>query len=499
MLTWMQRHKKWLVVTIWVSTIAFIGAGFVGWGTYDLNLNRTSSVAKVGDEKIGFAEFDLRYKQYFGLYNQIGDSNLDEQKAKEMGLDILALQSLVEDKLLLNYAKELGIAVGEDEVVNTLIAQEIFHDFNGSFDKNIYYELLTANGLKPSDYEEILASDILLQKINSLFFTNNSEDELEMLASSFFMQDDLNIGLVKPDELSIQDINQAKLEELYSEHKNELLMPQFYDISSYFIPAQKEGISENELQAFYEANKQDYTDFTGKILAYEDAKEQLITPFALEQLKDEANQAYLSLGKGELSFQKDLRIDDNDVFYPIELFEGIKAGALLKPFKFKQDGEDGLLILRVNAIQEARVKTFEEAKEELMPLYEQEIKKEALEQKAQLALKDFQGQNIGFVSRDSTRNLYKIDEELMNDTEFSYFLMNVFNSDQNSSYVLFDDKAILYKINRQRLAGKEKMQEYQSDLSQNLSRLKSEQIRQKLISELRKRYEIKIYYKGSQS
>ena len=37
MITWMQKHRKYLVVTIWVSTIAFVGAGFVGWGAYDLN------------------------------------------------------------------------------------------------------------------------------------------------------------------------------------------------------------------------------------------------------------------------------------------------------------------------------------------------------------------------------------------------------------------------------------------------------------------------------
>ncbi|WP_245821627.1 SurA N-terminal domain-containing protein, partial [Campylobacter vulpis] len=27
MLTWMQHHKKYLVVTIWISVIAFVGAG----------------------------------------------------------------------------------------------------------------------------------------------------------------------------------------------------------------------------------------------------------------------------------------------------------------------------------------------------------------------------------------------------------------------------------------------------------------------------------------
>jgi len=34
MITWMQTHKKWLIITIWIATIAFVGAGFVGWGAY---------------------------------------------------------------------------------------------------------------------------------------------------------------------------------------------------------------------------------------------------------------------------------------------------------------------------------------------------------------------------------------------------------------------------------------------------------------------------------
>ena len=34
MIAWMQKHNKYLVVTIWIATIAFIGAGFViGLGT----------------------------------------------------------------------------------------------------------------------------------------------------------------------------------------------------------------------------------------------------------------------------------------------------------------------------------------------------------------------------------------------------------------------------------------------------------------------------------
>ncbi|MCJ7766283.1 MAG: SurA N-terminal domain-containing protein, partial [Thiovulaceae bacterium] len=55
MITWMQRHRKYLVITIWISTFAFIGAGFVGWGQYSYG-DKAGAVAKVGDVSISQRE-----------------------------------------------------------------------------------------------------------------------------------------------------------------------------------------------------------------------------------------------------------------------------------------------------------------------------------------------------------------------------------------------------------------------------------------------------------
>ncbi|MEJ5169337.1 MAG: SurA N-terminal domain-containing protein, partial [Arcobacteraceae bacterium] len=66
MIEWMQRHKKWLVITIWISTIAFIGAGFVGWGAYDFGKSE-GAVAKVGKKEITMSELQ---REYNNLYSQ---------------------------------------------------------------------------------------------------------------------------------------------------------------------------------------------------------------------------------------------------------------------------------------------------------------------------------------------------------------------------------------------------------------------------------------------
>ena len=56
----MQRHKKWLVITIWISTIAFVGAGFVGWGSYEYG-KQGGVVAVVGDREVSVEEYQQEY------------------------------------------------------------------------------------------------------------------------------------------------------------------------------------------------------------------------------------------------------------------------------------------------------------------------------------------------------------------------------------------------------------------------------------------------------
>ncbi|EAL5473851.1 peptidylprolyl isomerase, partial [Campylobacter jejuni] len=93
----------------------------------------------------------------------------------------------------------------------------------------------------------------------------------------------------------------------------------------------------------------------------------------------------------------------------------------------------------------------------------------------------------------------KLSDKILNDSEFAYFLMNVFNTDQNSSYVIINDnKAILYKINKQKLdMNSDKFEQYKTMLEQNLRNLKANELKQELVDELKKIYPIKIYYKGN--
>lgn len=103
-----------------------------------------------------------------------------------MGIENAALSSLVEDKLLLNFAKDLGLGSSENEVIQALAETKAFQDPSGDFNKTIYYELLNANNMTPKEYEKTLSNEIIIGKLEQIFNLPQTDEELKMLGASYF-------------------------------------------------------------------------------------------------------------------------------------------------------------------------------------------------------------------------------------------------------------------------------------------------------------------------
>ena len=135
--------------------------------------------------------------------------------------------------------------------------------------------------------------------------------------------------------------------------------------------------------------------------------------------------------------------------------------------------------------------SFDEARIQVLEIYKEQKTKELVEQKAKdLLEKGFDGINIGFVSRDEIKPIAGLSP-----TEFGVFVSKLFESKKKKSYVLLDNKAVVYEILEQKLLDSKKETEYKDVITQNVSYLKNNELIQDLINALQKRYEIKYYYK----
>ncbi|MCR8696491.1 MULTISPECIES: peptidylprolyl isomerase [Campylobacter] len=489
MITWMQKHKKYLVVTIWVSTIAFVGAGFVGWGAYDMNTNRAKSVAKVGNRNISISQFQQKYSTMYEFYLNASNGKFTQEQAEQMGLDKVVLKRLIQDNVMLNYADELGLDVSQEEIILALMVDPSFMS-DGKFDKAKYESVLKQARISPKDYEQNLASNLLLDKLfNALKIDTNSKD-LDMLAASYFMKDRVSTQIINLNRSDIK-VDESELKSIWESNKDKYLTQTKYNLKGKFIPKIISDENLTALQEYYDENKAQYRDGFDKILSFEVAKERVKDDYDMRQTRKLALSQYLKAKKGELEFEFDLIALEDDYEFDAQELKNLQIGDYIKPVKYRMNYQDGYLISKLESKDIPKPMSYEEAREFIIGEYIDNKLKNNLENMAKGALENFNGRDIGFIARDS-----KVEIAELNESEVSEFINLIFDSKSKDGYVILGNKAVVYKITDQKLASASDVSNYENLLRNSAISIKNEQLIEDLLSSLQHRYKIEQYYKG---
>jgi peptidyl-prolyl cis-trans isomerase D len=479
----MQRHKKYLIITVWISVIAFVGAGFVSWGALDLNLNRSSSVAKVGSRTISKQLFLRSYEQYFNEYNEKNfNGELTQKQAQEIGLENAVLDNLINEALILNFADELGITALDSDVVELITANENFYD-NGTFSKEIYRSVLMRSGLKPSDYEESLKRGIVLNKLYNIImnFPVNEIDK-EILGSVMFMEDRLSIADITVSDNEIK-IAEDEIKSYWDISKDNFLTEKVYHFESVFVPLSKEKLNEDDIKAHYEETKYFYRDDEDKLPEYAAIKKEVEKALRVKNAEQEALKTYLSFRKGEFKAQNSVIVKESSGDYNVSLFDNISVGEILHPIQ-KNDGWE---ILKLVSLDMPAVKTYEDAKAQVVSMLKANKRVELLAQKSLSRLESFKGRDLGFVTRDN-KNITGLTPE-----QSAQLINNIFNSKEKRGYAILGDKAYLYNITEQKLPSADKLKQNDLNLDNTMRRIREYEIWQKLINTLSQKYKIERY------
>ncbi|WP_457592226.1 peptidylprolyl isomerase [Hydrogenimonas sp.] len=490
MITWMQKHRKYLVVTIWISTIAFVGAGFVGWGTYQYG-SKSNSVALVGDVPVTTEEFQNTYSNLYEQYNRAMGGTLDEATAKKLGLRQQALQSLIYQALIKNFAAEHGIIVSDEEVQKAIVSIPAFQK-EGVFDKETYLSILRNMRMKPKTFEAGLKNEILVKKTLGLLNMGVAPLETEAFGASIFISDKLRYKVFSADEIRV-DVSDEKLKAYWQKHKTEYMTPTRYKLSLLWVEPSSETPDEASIETFYKANRTDFTDSEGKILPLEEAKERVVEALKLKAAKKSAQLAYIDLKKGKKSPQETITVDVDDPRFDAQTWQAIKEADSHTTLKPKvEDGK--YVVIRVEEVILPRPMSFEEAYALVKNDYVKKRQRELLYKLAESASKDLRDGIVSdFLTRDSVDKL----KPLSND-EAAAFLQKLFSSKKASGAILLDNKAVSYKIVEQKLLNEEKLKENQAFVEENTRKLKASVLQSSLIERLQQQYPVEIYLKESE-
>ena len=485
----MQKHNKYLVITIWIATIAFIGAGFVGWGSYQYG-SKAGSIAKVGDIEITKPDFDMAYSDLYQRYNQMMQGRLDEKKAREMGLAKQAFSSLAAQALLLNLANEFGIIVTDKELAEKLANVSAFQT-NGTFDKALYEGYLKSRHIKAKTFEETIHNETVIQKLFSLLGSKSLPFEREIVTAAINISDKIAYKVLTADDLNLT-FDEKSVKQYWEAHKGEYQTPRKYKLDILWTESRETNASEKELEEFYNRNSFNYISDDGKQLSLKEAREKVLGDLKMKKTKKHAQKQYIAYKKGKIEKSESVTLPSNDALLTAEVWKEIEThdtGTIMKPKAVK----DRYATIKISAIVDPREMHFEEAKSLAAADYRKNAVTEGLSKLADKTLENFdphQATVSDFVTLESRSPL-----KPLNIQESLQFLQKIFTSQKEKGIISLKSAVVVYKIVDQKLVTNKK----DSDnlfAAKSADQIKAEDFQNNLLKSLGKRYSIEKFVEG---
>jgi len=277
----MRKYKQSIIIKFVFAVIvfSFVGTIFLVWGKGDKGLSGTEYAAKVGKMKIPYDEYQKYLYRMRNMYMQVYGKTITPEMEKQMGLKKMALDSLIDNALLLQEADKMGITATKDEVEKEIAAVPAFQK-NGAFDFQMYQDRLRGERITPSAFEKSIKEELLVKKVREKVRGKATVSDDEALQAFRKQNDkiDLSYASFSPADVKAEvKLTEQDLNSYVQEHQELFKTPEQISLSYVVVDparvAAKLSVTDEEVKAYYEKYK-DRFQGKGGFLDFAEVKDQ---------------------------------------------------------------------------------------------------------------------------------------------------------------------------------------------------------------------------------
>lgn len=369
MLEAMRKGAQNIVVKIFLILLAVT---FVAWGVGDIIRGRSSDeIASVGELSITKTEFEeAKRRQILSIQSMVGRT-LTEEQIESLQVSALALNQLIDKKLMAMETFNLGLMVGDKVVSEKILSFPVFRDSQGRFSKAIFEQMLRSNGYTETTFIQSIKHDVA-----ATFLTNSLTEAsfvyppvVEALYKVRNEKRVVDLITVTKDAVTFdQEPTNEELMQYHETHQQRFEEPEYRSISYITLDPRELGqeidITEEELQQVYEERLSEYISEEERDVEQMFFTEEAKAQKAYERLeakedfyvvaKEEANTEKASMSLGYIT-RGDLLPQVNENVFDLE--KGAYSSLLRSGL--------GWHIFRVKDIKPASQKPFKEVRDDL--------------------------------------------------------------------------------------------------------------------------------------
>ncbi|MDD2761626.1 MAG: SurA N-terminal domain-containing protein [Methylomonas sp.] len=374
------------------------------WGIQNyLGGGKESPVVTVGDKEFFQRDVTQAYQQFA--------QNLQGMKFDEDTLKKQALEKLIRDEVLLQYAVDQDLVVTDETARNFIQSLEYFQK-DGKFDKTQYQTLLGSQGMSSDEFVNRVKKALIMEQVqravvDSGFVTKPEVDGFFKIQNQQRDVEYLTIPLVPATELPSDDQINAYYQQHQEAYKTEEQVAVEYVELSLDALAKDIDASEEQLKAYYEDQKAQFSAPERRKISHilfafgkDNADEEQVLQKALKAKQELNTKDFAKLAE-EISDDKLTAKNGGDLgLFNVGVMEkafeeaagSLALGEVSEPVK----SAFGYHLIKVTELVPGEVKSFEAAKPELSKAYK----------KAQAESKFGElGEKLGEVSYENPDNL----------------------------------------------------------------------------------------------
>ena len=254
MLGYLRENTGNWIIKIFLGIIVIV---FVFLGVGSFGSKRNNSIATINDKPITMDEYKQAYKSIVDQMRARFGKNLNDDILKALNVKQQAIDSLIEQKLILAQADSLKINVSDEELQQSLLSIKAFQR-DGQFNLAQYKKVLSLNSLNSEMFEQNQINSLRLAKVRDMVLSTVTVSEKE--ARNWYLFENSKIAvdylLFAPKDYSDIHPDEEQIQKFYDEHKeNYKSQPQVKAIYLKFSPGDYKDavkISDVNIKDYYQ-------------------------------------------------------------------------------------------------------------------------------------------------------------------------------------------------------------------------------------------------------
>jgi len=389
MLKAMRKNVKSLAPTLWIVIAAFIIAIFAVWGGAGRlgEARAGNTIAWVGKERISVDLFYSNLRQRLEMMKK-EFKEIDRKLIQQLGVPQQVLEQLIQQTLLLQVSRDLGLDASNKEVLEKIKSYPIFQKEGKFIGFEEYKRILEWNRISLTEFEESLRKEIILNKIVQLA-TAGIPVTQEEIWENYKKENEsakLEYALIEEDKIELEsEPAPSEIQQYFEKDKEKYKIPERREGTYIFLATDdlktELKLVDSDLERYYRDNLSQFEEpervkVSRIYIPFSDREKEIVLAEG-ENIRERIRKGE-SFSELALKFSKDEKAQESGDwgFYDWqrlsspekEEIEKLSTGETSSVIEL----EDGVTLLQVTEKNPAIVQPFEEVKPRIKSILEEE-------------------------------------------------------------------------------------------------------------------------------